>query len=155
MLTKIKEFLNTRNWIFAVSKNSDIITFNLKGINGAYQCIVDVREDFKTFLFVTFNGNSCPESKMPLILDFLNRLNTYLTYGNFEIDIESRQIKFRTSIIVNGFELNNQIIEEIIDRNIWLMDYTSPYFMKLMYSDMEVSDVYKLLIPSPTSEIEQ
>lgn len=154
MLTKIKEFLDLRNWTFAVGKNSNILTFGLNGNNGVYHCIVDVREDFKTFLFITFNGNSCPAEKMPLMLNILNRINTYLTYGNFEIDIESRQIKFRTSLIAHGLELSNEVIESVIDTNTSLMDYTSPFFMKLVYGNFDVEEVYKLLIPAP-AEVEQ
>jgi len=155
MLSKIKDFLSSRNWIFADGKNTGVITFALGGNNGSYQCVVDVREDFDTFLFVTFNGNGCPNEKIPMMLDLINRLNIYLSYGNFEIDIQSRQIKFRTSIILKGFELNDEIIAEVIDRNIWLMDFTSPHFMKLMYGNTGSLEIYNELIPSSTQEIEQ
>ena len=148
MLEKIIDYLKRRDWSFTPSKISGVLFFPVKGDNGTFNCAVDVSNGDFFFLFITFNGTNCPPEDRQRFSELLNRINFNLKFGNFELGMESGEIKFRTSLCYEEMEINDKIIENIIIRNIHIHDSAFPYFNKFLFGSIPMEEVYAHLFPS-------
>ena len=146
MLEKVTEYLESRNWVYTQKNN--IFTISLEGINGIFHCVLRPREDISFLSFVSFFGTNCPFDKRNEVAALLTHLNSNLLYGNFEMNLENGEIKFRTGLYYEGMELNNTIIENIIIRNIYSMDVSSIQISKFIFGNESITEVYNTLYPS-------
>jgi hypothetical protein len=155
MLEKIIDYLKRKDWTFTYGKVPNVLFFPINGFNATFNCIVDINEDNSSFLFITFNGTTCPQDKRIKLAELLTRLNNNLRYGNFEMGMESGEIKFRTSLNFEAIELNDKIIDNIILKNIYIHDFSFPFLSKFLFGNMTMDEVYNNLYPSPPLENKQ
>ena len=78
------------------------------------------------------------------MLQLLNNLNNKLVFGNFEMDLQDGEMRFRTSILYNHIELNQKVIEELIMSNIITMDKILPAIIGLMFGEISVEQALEL-----------
>lgn len=152
MLEKIIDYLQRRDWSYTPSKISGVLFFPVNGVNGIFNCAVEVSKSDSFFLFITFSGTNCPPEDRQRFSELLNRINFNLKFGNFELGMESGEIKFRTSLCYEEIEINDKIIENIIIRNIHMHDFTFPYFNKFLFGSTSMDEVYAHLFPSVKSK---
>jgi len=148
MLEKIIDYLKKREWSYTLSKISGVLFFPVKGVNGTFNCAVEVSNNDFFFLFISFNGTNCPPEHRQRFSELLNRINFNLKFGNFELGMESGEIKFRTSLYYEEMEINDKIIENIIIRNIHIHDFAFPYFSKFLFGSIPMEEVYARIFPS-------
>lgn len=147
----IEEFLKDQNWQFNQAEGKSFFFFGISGKNGNFQCMVDSIADDKQFLFFSICATNTPNDKKLEMLKLLNALNNKLFLGNFEMDIEDGEIRYRTNLSYKHFELNKLMIEDIVMTNIVTMDRCLPSIMALMYSDVSVEEA--LMLSSSNEEI--
>lgn len=147
MLQKVIEYLKKRGWSYS-SKSDDSLFVSLTHDNGTYHCIIYVKEKTKIFAVVSFLGTHCPPEKLDYILKLLNLANNNLLLGSFEIN-EAGDIKYRTGINLEYIELTDDIIEDLIMRNIYNIDIANPTFHKVMFGDMTSENAYLEIFPNP------
>src|SRR5580704_12840455 len=147
MILKVIEFLKGRNWVYTIGKKPDSIFFSLHAQNGIYHCFGEDRSEIKTFLFLSFLGTSCPLVKRDDMCRMLTMINSNLLYGNFEMELDSGDIKFRTGIIYDHIEITNEAIGNIISKNIDIIDLSHPYLQKFIYGEATMLEVYDSLYP--------
>lgn len=140
----IKDFFKSQEWQFTQVEGKNVLLFGIGGKNGNFQCIADLIEEENRFVFFSVCGANTPSNKRREMLDLLNNLNYKLFFGNFEMDLEDGEIRFRTSISFNHIELNLKFIEELIMSNIITMDISLPSIVGLMYGEITVEKALEL-----------
>jgi hypothetical protein len=70
----------------------------------------------------------------------LMRLNATIFYGNFDLDFESGVINFKTSIFYDGIEVNSTVLENVIIKNVYIMDECTPIILKFIYGGISPID---------------
>jgi hypothetical protein len=71
---------------------------------------------------------------------FLTRANYGMTMGNFELDFADGEIRYKTSIDVEGASLTFPQIKGLIYTNVTMMDEYLPGIMSVIYSDVSPED---------------
>ena len=105
-----------------------------------------VRETQFLVLIYTVLPVRAPESKFPEMLELLTRANWGLPLGNFEMDLSDGEIRFKTSVDVEGVPLNQPLgapaaemaITNILMANKVAMDRYLPAILGLIYGDETV-----------------
>ena len=105
-----------------------------------------VRETQFLVLIYTILPVRCPESKFSEMLELLTRANWGLPLGNFEMDLSDGEIRFKTSVDVEGVPLNQPLgapaaemaITNILMANKVAMDRYLPAILGLIYGDETV-----------------
>lgn len=145
-ISVVKDFLKSQNWQFSQIDGKNVILFGINGKNGNFQCIADLIDDEieKRFVFFSVCGVNAPLEKKNAMLELINALNSKLLFGNFEMDLEEGEIRFKTSISYKNFKLNHEILEEIIMTNIVIMDRSLPAIMGLMFGDISIEKAIEL-----------
>jgi hypothetical protein len=152
MLEKIIDYLKKKGWNFTHGKDGNILFFPISGFNAIFNCVLDVTNDNFFFLFITFNGTNCPLDKRLPLSELFTRLNNKLKYGNFEMGIDTGEIKFRTCICFEEMDINEKIIENVILKNIFIHDSSFPSISKFLFGDLTQNEVYNNLFPSTLVE---
>lgn len=138
MLTSLKAFLDKQGWSYSKGKNDNLILFGISGANGNFQCIADIDEKSKYFIFLSIIGTRVSEEKINILLGAINKINYRLPLGNFEMDITSGEIRFKTGLFYNDLDFNENIIENIIVPNLLYTDTYIPVFNDLIFENKTI-----------------
>src|SRR5450759_4526798 len=101
-------FFKKDDWPATQVEGQTAMSMNFQGQNGRWGCLGRVDEDKQLVLFYSYCPIKAPEDKRPILADFLTRANYGLYVGNFELDYNDGEIRYKTSIDVEG----NKSIEE-------------------------------------------
>ena len=140
----IKDFLKSQEWQFTQVEGKNVLLFGIGGKNGNFQCIADLIDEDSRLIFFSVCGANTPESKRQDMLQLLNDLNYKLFFGNFEMDLQDGEVRFRTSISFKHFEVNQDLIQEIIMSNIVTMDKSLASIVGLMFGEISVQKALEL-----------
>jgi hypothetical protein len=75
------------------------------------------------------------EKKWPA-LEYLARANFSLIIGNFEIDFDSGEVRFKTSIDVEGDELTYALFKPVVYANLFLTERYLPGLQAVLFEDI-------------------
>lgn len=145
MLEKIINFIKKREWRFTSIEDEPRVIISISGFNGTFQCIADARENEEQFIFFSICSVNVPDDKKLLMCELLTRLNYGSFLGNFEMDYEDGEVRYKTSICCNSLELTDNILEHIIMINIVMMDTALTGIMKLIYGDITAKEAYDII----------
>jgi hypothetical protein len=74
------------------------------------------------------------------IAEFLTRANSGTIIGNFELDFTNGEIRYKTSIDVQGDSLSSELIKQLVYVNVTMMDEYLPGIMSVIYGEVEPKD---------------
>ena len=84
-------------------------------------------------LFYSYCPVKVPENKRPLVGDFLTRANYGLLVGNFEMDYNDGEVRYKTSIDVEGNKLSVALVKRLVYDNLAVMDRYLPGVLSVIY----------------------
>ncbi len=126
LLETIIQFLVDDDWSFEKLKGATALRFNFSGDNGEWTCFAEAKEELNQFIFYSRAPMQAPEDKRLAMAEFLTRANYSLILGNFEMDFSDGEIRYKTSIDVEGDQLTPALIKPIIYTNLQMMDQYLP-----------------------------
>lgn len=132
MYQQILNFFKQQNWEYTEIKGKTIAMLGISGENGEFQCIADVNEGEKRLLFLSFCNVNVPKEKRINMSELLTRLNFGQFLGNFEMDFEDGEIRFKTSMYFSHGSPELEVIENLIMTNIFAMDASMPAIFNLI-----------------------
>lgn len=95
LFTAFETFLRNDDWHFH-SNGEDTINFNLSGDSTDYAVTIIVSD---TIALVYFNNPyKIPEAKRTEMCEFVARANFGLKLGNFELDLNDGEMRYKTSM---------------------------------------------------------
>jgi hypothetical protein len=145
-------FLQEDNWRYEEIPGELAIRFGFTGKNARYECFGRVNEEHEIFVFYTVVPIRVPEAQCLLVAELLARINFGLNIGNFEIDLNDGEIRYKTSIDVEGGDLSRRMVETLIAVNISTADRYFPSFADVLYAGLNpVEAVSRIERPDPST----
>ncbi len=126
LLETVIHFFTTDDWTFTKLQGKPVLQLTCQGENGKWICYAHAREAQQQFLFYSLCPIATPEEKRSEIAEFLTRTNYGMTSGNFELDFNDGEIRYKTSIDVEGDRLSSALIKRLIYINVAMMDEYLP-----------------------------
>jgi hypothetical protein len=145
MLKIVKEYFEKKEWLFSQVKDKATFLFGIGGNNGNFQCIANVEEDKHRLGFLSVCGANTPIEKRGQMLELINRLNFNFFLGNFEMDFEDGEVRYRTGFFFESIEANEYILDQLIMTNIAAMDKCLPALMGVMFGGLPASEALELV----------
>lgn len=135
ILENVISFLTTNNWSFSQHKTEPILKIGYQGENGEWICTAKTREEHRQFLFYSYFPVNVPENKRQAVAEFLTRANFGLIVGNFEMDFNDGELRYKTyGIDAQGSSLDTDLIGQLIFANVMIMDQYLPGIMSVIYA---------------------
>jgi hypothetical protein len=128
-------FFEQDEWPFTQVEGQPVLQMGFRGDNGQWTCYAQAREEQAQFIFYSVCPVNAPEDKRPAIAEFVTRANYGLFIGNFELDLDDGEIRFKTSVDVEGDRLSTMLVRQLTYTNIVMMDTYLPGIMKVLYGD--------------------
>lgn len=142
MFVTLTKFLKNKEITYSVLENQNVAVFGIKTEKGNYQCVADVKEESTIFVFYTVLGIVVPKDKILIMCELLTKINYGILIGNFEMDFDDGELRYKTSIDYEGTELTENLIENTIGANISIVD---TYFQAILEQNISSLSANEIL----------
>ena len=133
-------FFETDDWPFSLIEGEPVLETVFQGQNGKLSCYAKAREEQRQFVFYSICPINVPENKRLAVAEFITRANYGMVIGNFELDFTDGEIRYKTSIDVEGDRLSFALIKTLVYANVTMMDEYLPGIMAVIYGEMNVGE---------------
>jgi len=137
---EIVNFFEEDGWPFVQIEGEPLLQMVFQGENGKWTCYAKARDDPEQFVFYSVCPVNTPDSKRLAVAEFLTRANSGMIIGNFEMDFEDGEIRYKTSIDVEDVSLSCALIKRLVYANVMMMDAYLPGIMSVIYGDVTPVD---------------
>jgi hypothetical protein len=137
------KFFQEDDWKFEPLEGQPVLRLGVSGANGRWMCYAQAREEQEQFVFYSVCPSYVPEHKRLAMAEFLTRANYGLVIGNFEMDFRDGEIRYKTSLDVEGGLLTPGMIKQAVYVNVHMMDRFLPAIMGVMYGGLTPEDAIK------------
>src|SRR5918993_233598 len=142
--------MEEEDWKYEILEGETIIRFHFKGRSGRLLCYGEVDEEKCWLIFYSYMPVNAPPEKMGQAAEFVTRANRGMRIGNFELDFEDGEIRYKTSIDVEGGELSGKMIDNLLRANLSTINRYFSGLMELIYGDRPAAEVIKKIEAPPS-----
>ena len=111
-----------KSWKYEILEGETIIRFHFKGRAGRLLCYGEVDEEKCWLIFYSYLPVNAPPEKLTQVAEFVARANRGMRIGNFELDYDDGEIRYKTSIDVEGGDLSDKMIDNLLRANLTTTD---------------------------------
>jgi hypothetical protein len=133
MLDTVHTYFQTRNWPFIQSEALPIVQVEFTGAEQRWAVQIFCIEEQGQCVVYSLCPVRAPALRRPDVMDLLTRANCNLILGNFELDLASGDIRFKTSLAVGDADLTSDLFERLLLANVATMDRYLPGVMQVIY----------------------
>lgn len=134
------KILSQNGWEFDFDNKNEIIKLEIRGVNTNFHVFLLVDEEQESLLCNTHISQKIPYSKRLEVCDFMSRINYELAKGNFEMDMDTGEIRFRTFLDLADADPSKDQILNIVGNGVQGFDTFYPGLMKLVYEDYNAEE---------------
>jgi hypothetical protein len=143
-------FFREEDWPFTKLEDQTVLRLAFEGKHGKWDCYAQAIEREQQFVFYSVCSFQIPRQKLNAIAEFITRANYGMVIGNFELDYSGGEIRYKTSIDVEGSTLDSALIKQLVYTNVLTMDQYLPGILAVLEQGME-PEVAIAIVESPTS----
>lgn len=132
LLDKLTEFFTEEEWEFQALANRGILRMGFSGENGHWPCYAQARETQQQIVVYSICPLRVPEELRPAMAEFITRANYGLVVGNFEMDYEDGELRYKTSLDVEDTEATMELIRHIVYGNVTTLDRYLPGILAVL-----------------------
>ena len=132
LLSALRDFFDEEEWSYTPLTERPVLKLGYAGKTGNWTCYAQVRELDEQVLFYSICPLSVAPAKRPAVAEFLTRANYGLVIGNFEMDLEDGEIRYKTSLDAESAELTSGMIRNAVYANVLMMDKYLPGILSIL-----------------------
>ncbi|MEA5418403.1 YbjN domain-containing protein [Spirulina sp. CCNP1310] len=126
------DFFDDEGWSYAQVGDEPTLQLYYSGDHQQLACYARVREDFDQFIFYVLCPVNVNDERRLAIAEFITRANYGITIGNFEMDFADGELRFKSSIDVEGDRLTTVLIRNLVYNNLIMMNKYLPGIMAVI-----------------------
>ena len=130
------QFFADENWAYMASESEPVLRVPFQGTNGQWMCYAQAREEQEQFVFYSVCPAVAPEERQAAVAEFLTRANYGVIIGNFEMDYRDGELRYKTSLDVEGDALSPALMRSLVYANVAMMDHYLPGIMSVIYGNV-------------------
>lgn len=130
------DYFKAENWPYLQLEGRPVLSLNYDGKHANWTCYAQAREEQQQYLFYSICPVSAPVEKRAAVAEFITRANYGTIIGNFELDFEDGEIRYKTSLDSEGLTLSPTGLKNLIGANVSMMDQYLPGLMAILFSDI-------------------
>ena len=134
------KILSQNGWEFDFDDKNGIIKLDIRGISTNFHAFLLIDEEQESLLCNTHINQRIPYSKRLEVCDFMSRINYELVNGNFEMDLDNGEIRYRTFLDLADAEPSQDQVLNIVWNGVLGFDTYYPGLMKLVYGNLSAEE---------------
>lgn len=132
----VERFFEEDDWPCEKLPDIPVLRVRFKGKHAVWRCYARTDEDRDFVFFYSSLDTFVPEEKRLEVAEFITRANYGLIIGNFELDFDDGELRYKTSLDMEGGTLTLGMVRQIVYANVQTMDRYYPGLMKLLFGDV-------------------
>ncbi|MEQ9234516.1 YbjN domain-containing protein [Coleofasciculus sp. E2-BRE-01] len=137
---QIANFFTADDWTYTKIQGEPTLHLAFQGKNGTWTCYAKAREEEQQVVFYSICPIKAPKTKRRALGEFIARANYGMIIGNFELDFTDGEIRYKTSVDVEGSTLTFALIKRLVYTNIMMMDEYLPGITSVIKGDASPED---------------
>lgn len=130
------EFFSEQEWNYERMPDATILRMGMNGKNGKWVAYAQAREEQDQFVYYSVSPMSVPEDKRLAVAELMARINYGLVIGNWEMDMRDGELRYKTSIDVEGDRITTALMRNMVFLNLQMMDRCLPALMGVMFGGL-------------------
>ena len=130
--TIVKQFFDEDNWPYVQLPDSTTLQLAFQGDSGRWPCLAQSDDDAQQILFYSICPITIATEHYGTITELLMRANDGLIIGNFELNFATGEIRYKTSLDVEGDRLTPTLMQSLVYINVHTMDLYLPSIMAVL-----------------------
>lgn len=118
LMTAALDFLRTEGWPIPRRIDLEVIELDFEREDVAWTCYLEAREVERQIIFYSTLKEPVPSKRIPGMLEFVARANYGMAIGNFELDADDGELRFKTSIDLADERLTHGLLAELTGLNV-------------------------------------
>ena len=140
ILDAVSDFFEANEWRASELQGpAEGLVTGYRGDNGNWTCMAVVIEEHDQLLFYSICPVTAPVEARATVGEYLHRANYGLHIGNLELDYNDGEIRFKTSIDVEGAELTVALVRNLVYLNCRMMDRYLPGVLGIIHGNMSAT----------------
>jgi hypothetical protein len=136
----VQQFFANEGWPTARLQTAEpSLRMDYQGKHAAWPCVARVREEQGHITFYSVSKLAAPTERRAQITELLTRVNFGLIVGNFEVDMDVGEIRFRTNLDLGAPEVDAATFPKLFGRmvgtNLHMMDQHTPAIQAVLDGD--------------------
>jgi hypothetical protein len=131
----LAQFLDEDGWYPQQLGDNQVYRVAFAGDNAQFTCYAQVRVDLLQFFFYAIAPLKVPSESRDAVAEFITRANYGMRIGNFELDYDDGEVRYKSSLDFEGAELTPELIARAIYPAVGTMDRYAPGLMSVVYGD--------------------
>ena len=136
-------FFRDDHWPF-LEVDDSVLQMNFQGQNGRWSCYAQARSEVGQVVMYSVCPITVPEALRPAIAEFITRANYGLIIGNFELDFDDGEVRYKTSLDAENAPLTRELMQPLVYANVWTMDRYLPGLMAMIFGHAAARDAVVL-----------
>lgn len=129
----VGQFLEADGWHPQHISDNHVYRVYFAGVNGELACFGQVRVDLEQFLFYVVMPVRAPAERRLPMAEFITRANYGLRIGNFEMDFDDGEVRYKASLDFEGEALTDNFIRGVVYPAVQTMDRYLPGLLAVIY----------------------
>ena len=140
ILAVLLDFFEADGWPYEALVDQPVLRLPFRGAAGNWLCFAQAREDQQQFVFYSVYPVLVPSGRRNAMAELLTRANYGLVVGNFELDFEDGEVRYKTSVDVEGTALSRPLVQACVYANVLMMDQYMPAIVALLAEGLEPAE---------------
>lgn len=133
-------FFEAERWSVTQVAGKPVLEFLFRGQEADWHCYVQAREAARQCVVYSVLPFKAREAQRLAVAEFITRANYGLLIGNFELDFDDGEIRYKTSLDVGKSQLRNDLIQPLISSNLSVTDYYFSGIMNVANGNISAAD---------------
>jgi len=138
-------FLNGENWEFSTNDDNTMLTLDFAGVNAKLRIYCIIREEHDQALFYTVCPFQVPEGQRPQIAELISRANSQVIIGNFELNYDSGEVRYKTSLEIPESAVSVEVLRPLLFTSAIMMDSFMPAVIAVLHGGKTPLDAMQLV----------
>lgn len=133
LLPVIRTALQRRGLTHVTDEANSRVSLHLEGDEAVFECHLGANEKTQIVQCLLREPLWVPEEARVSMCEAITRANFGLPFGNFEMDMSDGELRYRTSMDVEGGELVPEMVDNLIGAGAAMCNRYHPAFMRVIY----------------------
>lgn len=149
----VLSFFQNNDWTFSQHETEPILRMGYQGDNGEWTFLAKVIENPSHLVFYSLCPVNVPPKKRLAMAEFLTKVNYGFVVGNFEMDYQDGEVRYKTyGIDGENNPLDSEIIAKLIYVNVMTMDKYLPGIMSVVFANIPIDQIVQQIEAPQTSD---
>ncbi len=145
LMGRLKAFLDSDDWNYNEDVERGALFSGVRLDSADFRVVFGVKEDLEIIIFYVVSPQYVPEPQRVRAAEYLTRANYGLNVGNFEMDFNDGEVRYKTSVDVEGVEWGDKCLQNLIGTGVQTMTRYFNGLMSVCFSEVAPAEALRVI----------